>query len=289
MAADFHDRSRLSTPEYFNPGHPGSRRGGCAIAERKKWYYVGKHRVSAGSDCKRFRRTGRLIIALISMFTYLHPDSSVKQPVAFIGSLSLQFLVLAVLCRIPLPQMSGPSLRSNITRSSSITPIYFHRDAVAVPSAPEAAPSVSRPAPEAPREAKPETAQEVNPEAETTDDSSGKGEGQGLAPFSSWKMNSMAGGFAGMHHQIKNALPVFTPDPPILHGEVPEFARGKDVVVDVVIDDQGSIIQVGVLQGVGNGVENVIVETLRRWIFVPAKFNGMPVASRQQLRFHFPG
>ncbi len=97
----------------------------------------------------------------------------------------------------------------------------------------------------------------------------------------------MSGGF--MHHQIKAALPVFTPDPPILHGEVPEFARGKDVIMDVVINDQGSIVEVGVVQGVGNGVEKEIVETLRRWIFVPAKINGMAIASRQQLRFHFPG
>lgn len=96
-------------------------------------------------------------------------------------------------------------------------------------------------------------------------------------------------GFAGMHHMMKSAMPVFTPDPPILHSEVPDFARGKDVVLDVLIDEQGSIVQVGVLQGVGNGVENSIVETLRRWIYVPAKINGYPISSRQQLRFHFPG
>ncbi len=69
-------------------------------------------------------------------------------------------------------------------------------------------------------------------------------------------MNSMSSGFAGfMHHQIKEALPVFTPDPPILHSEVPELARGKDIVMEVVIDERGSIVQVQVLQGVGNGVE----------------------------------
>jgi len=57
----------------------------------------------------------------------------------------------------------------------------------------------------------------------------------------------------------------------------------------VVIDDQGSIVQVEVLQGVGYGVEESIVQTLRRWIFVPAKVNGVAIASRRQLRFHFPG
>ncbi len=99
----------------------------------------------------------------------------------------------------------------------------------------------------------------------------------------------MSSGFAGMHHQFKTALPVFTPEPPILHSAVAEFARGKDVVLDVVINDQGSIIQVQVLQGVGNGVERAIVETLSRWIYVPAKINGVAVVSHQQLHFHFPG
>jgi TonB family protein len=101
-------------------------------------------------------------------------------------------------------------------------------------------------------------------------------------------MNSMAKGFGGMHHQVKTALPVFTPDPPILHSQFPEVARGKDVVMEVVIDNEGLIAQVEVLQGIGNGVENSIVDTLRRWVFVPAKINGMAISSRRQLRFHFP-
>jgi TonB family protein len=102
-------------------------------------------------------------------------------------------------------------------------------------------------------------------------------------------MNSMPSGMTVFHHQIKTALPVFTPDPPILHGQFPEGARGKDVVIDVIIDEQGSIVRADILQAVGSGVENSIMETLRRWIFVPAKVNGVAIASRRQLRFHFPG
>jgi outer membrane biosynthesis protein TonB len=230
------------------------------------------------------------------MFTSLHPDSHAKQPVTFIASLILQYAVLAVLCRIPYQQMSGPSLRSNVTHSSSVTPIYFNKEVVTSPSDPASA--ASRPAPATPPEVKPTPAQQANTQAETSatadakDDASGDGDQQGLAPFPGWRMNamsSMSGGFAGMHHQIKEALPVFTPDPPILHTGTPEFARGKDVVLDVLIDSQGSIIEVGVLKGVGNGVESSIVETLRRWIYVPAKFNGVAIVSRQQLHFHFPG
>jgi TonB family protein len=117
----------------------------------------------------------------------------------------------------------------------------------------------------------------------------GEGDGQGLAPFASWSMNSNSRGVTMFHHQFKTALPVFTPDPPILRAKFPEPARGKDIVIEIVINDQGAIQQATVLQGIGYGVEESIMQTLRQWIFVPAKVNGMPIASQRQLRFHFPG
>ncbi len=128
----------------------------------------------------------------------------------------------------------------------------------------------------------------MDTQAASADSSSGTGEEQGVVPFPSWRMNAAPSIFMGMHHQFKAALPVFTPDPPILHSEFPELARGKDVVMEVVIDDQGAIVQAQVLQGVGHGVEESIVQTLRRWIFVPAKINGVAIVSHQQLHFHFP-
>jgi hypothetical protein len=223
------------------------------------------------------------------MFKSLRPDSSLKQLVTFIAVLWLQVTVLLILGGIPSQQMSGHSIRLDAMRSASVTPIYFHEDRSAIPSTPASAPSESHPPPELPSEADSTAEQAVNAQAETTDGTAGKGEEQGLAPFPSRRMNSTPSGFTVMHHQIKTALPVFTPDPPILHGEVPELARGKDLVLEVVIDDKGSIVQVEVLKAVGYGVEDSIMQTLRRWIFVPAKFNGFAIASRRQLRFHFPG
>jgi TonB family protein len=223
------------------------------------------------------------------MFTSLHPESRVKQPVAFIASLSLQLAVLAALCCIPSAQGYGPSLRSGVAHSSSVTPIYFQKETIAAAGAPESAQEALQPAAALPSEAKPGTVQEADAQAKGTDEGSAAGEGEGLAPFPSWRMNSQPSGFTFMHHQVKNALPVFTPDPPILHRGAPEAARGKDIVMEVVIGDQGSITQVEVLQGAGYEVDISIVETLRRWIFVPAKINGVAIGSRQQVRFHFPG
>jgi len=225
------------------------------------------------------------------MFSSLHRDSNSKQFLTFVVSLCLQAAVLLAVGGQRYSQMSGPSIRHEGAHAA-VTPIYFQHDAPASASDPEPAPAAAPPVREVASKTQAdqdaEQASNAGPEA-SADDASGDSNGQGLAPFASWSMNSKSSGFTMFHHQFKNALPVFTPDPPILHTNAPELARGKDVVLEILIDDQGSIVQAKVLQGIGYGVEMSIVQTLRQWIFVPAKVNGMPISSHQQVRFHFPG
>lgn len=249
------------------------------------------------------------------MFSPLYAASRPKQPVTFLASLGLQGALVALLCLMPKTQ--GPCLRMDHPhvdelRTELITPISFLQHITETRSVATPAPKGSQPksqlaiAPELPSAAKPmdalaepEETQASEPQAQPAeestvaeaDDASGDSgdSGGGLAPFARWQMNAGAGGYGFVHHQIKAALPVFTPDPPILRGEIPEPARGKDVVMNVIINEEGSIIAVKVLQGIGYGVENSIVETLRKWIYVPAKVNGKAIASQKELRFHFPG
>jgi hypothetical protein len=135
-----------------------------------------------------------------------------------------------------------------------------------------------------------ETAQAKATEESAANDTSGDKDGDTIAPFSAMSSSAVPMPGAGaFHHRMQNAMPIFTPDPPILHGEVPAPARGKDLVMEILINEDGVIAQAAVVQGIGYGVESTVVETLRRWIYVPAKINGMPIATKQQVRFHFPG
>jgi TonB family protein len=245
----------------------------------------------------------------LAMFTSTHPDSGSKQFQAFAVSLCLQLsLLVAVIACHRNPAMPCPSLRHNMAHSE-VTPLYLPPVALtdgATQMKGEAAAAAhpgpvlelkeQKPASKAPAPAEPalEAAapQPWTPEADeqtaSADDETAESPG-GLAPFASWSMNSNPNGSAMFHHRIKEATPVFTPDPPILHADIPEPARGKDMVVEVVINENGAIAQATVLQGIGFGVEDKVMETLRRWIFIPAKVNGMAIASRLQFRFHFPG
>lgn len=89
------------------------------------------------------------------------------------------------------------------------------------------------------------------------------------------------------NHDVRIAYAVFAPDPPIDRTRLPEWIRG-DVVVEVAISDKGDVLETRVLKSLGFGLDDVIVDTLRRWRYQPAKVDGVPVASKHDVYFHFP-
>lgn len=99
-------------------------------------------------------------------------------------------------------------------------------------------------------------------------------------------LGSLTSGWA-LDHDVHVAVPVDAPDPPIARTKLPEWMRG-DVVVEVTIDDRGNVVATNVLHTIGFGIDEVIVATVRNWHYLPARVDGMPVASREDVHFHFP-
>lgn len=99
-------------------------------------------------------------------------------------------------------------------------------------------------------------------------------------------LGSLSSGFAS-DHDVRIALPVVAPDPPIVRAKLPDWIRG-DVIVEVTIDETGIVTKTVVLKTVGFGLEDTVVETLYKWRFTPATIDGVAVASRQDVYFHFP-
>lgn len=88
-------------------------------------------------------------------------------------------------------------------------------------------------------------------------------------------------------HEVHVAYPVVYPDPPVDRGELPRDLVG-DVVIEVTIDSQGSVVETKIVQAIGHGIDEKIEATLRRWHYQPATLDGTPVASRHDVHFHFP-
>ena len=41
------------------------------------------------------------------------------------------------------------------------------------------------------------------------------------------------------------------------------------------------------LQGLDPAIDDAVIETVNQWVYVPAMKNGVPVASVQELHFHY--
>jgi protein TonB len=82
------------------------------------------------------------------------------------------------------------------------------------------------------------------------------------------------------------ALLVVHPSPRPDLSQLPSGTSG-DVIVDVVIDKDGKIVKYTMMHGLGHGVDQTVLATIQQWTFQPATRDGHPVASEQELLFHY--
>lgn len=87
--------------------------------------------------------------------------------------------------------------------------------------------------------------------------------------------------------EVKPALPVAFQDLKIPRSELPSGIQG-DVIVEITIDAQGSVVEERLLQGLGHGVDDRVIAVLRDWRFHPATRNGVAIPSKHDVHFHFP-
>jgi periplasmic protein TonB len=85
---------------------------------------------------------------------------------------------------------------------------------------------------------------------------------------------------------IKIALELAHPYPKPDLSKLPSGTRG-DVIVDIVIDKTGHIASFTLTHGLGHGIDETVLATIQQWNFQPATRNGQPVASEQELLFHY--
>ena len=86
--------------------------------------------------------------------------------------------------------------------------------------------------------------------------------------------------------EVRPALPVASPDPEVPASEL--HGLQGDVVVEVTIDEKGSIIQKTVIQSLAPAIDTKVLEALENWRFRPATRNGLAIPSKQDVFYHFP-
>ena len=85
-------------------------------------------------------------------------------------------------------------------------------------------------------------------------------------------------------YEIRPALPVYAFDPVLGPGDL---GYEGDEVVEITIDETGNVIHTTVLQSLGRAVDAKVLAVLQSWRFHPATRDGLAIASRQDVHYHF--
>jgi protein TonB len=86
--------------------------------------------------------------------------------------------------------------------------------------------------------------------------------------------------------EITIALQSYFPYPTPDLSQLPHGAKG-DVILNAVIDEHGNITELTLLKGLGPPVDQTVIDTVQQWHYTPAMRKGVPVASEQELHFHY--
>lgn len=98
--------------------------------------------------------------------------------------------------------------------------------------------------------------------------------------------DSIAGADSLGSGNINIALVSYFPTPKPDLSALPGGTKG-DVILDIVIDTSGKIADIKMASGLGHGVDEAVIATVQQWTFQPATKDGHPVASEQELHFHY--
>ena len=60
-----------------------------------------------------------------------------------------------------------------------------------------------------------------------------------------------------------------------------------DVILDITIDESGRVSDLKLIRGIEHSIDETVIATIRQWVFNPANRDGHPIASQQELHFHY--
>jgi TonB family protein len=82
------------------------------------------------------------------------------------------------------------------------------------------------------------------------------------------------------------AFPVFSPRPPVIDRSLLP-ATSQQVIVDVKLSATGDVLEATLVKGIGNALDQLVLDTVKTWHFHPATINGNAVPTEDELIFPF--
>jgi len=218
-------------------------------------------------------------LSYLTVFAQLHPAISKRRGICLTASLMLHVLCLGWLLHNPTPVFVAPAAVTKGNGGSSVARIYFGGSTGVKQEHSTSHLSLPKPA-------KQEKAHRLAPLPEkknvgnVTTAAARPEEQPGGSPYGSLSYGAIFG------LEVRPALPVAAIDPVV----EPDLLNGiiGDEVIEVTIDRDGNITEMKVLQSIGPLVDQRVLAALEKWHFAPATRNGVPIASKQDVHYHFP-
>ena len=112
------------------------------------------------------------------------------------------------------------------------------------------------------------------------------GGGAPPTPHEGEERGNAANGNGGDDEDTRPAFPVFAPKPAVTDGALLPAAE-KKIVVDVKVDEEGAVVSETLVKGLGNRLDQIVLDTVKTWRFQPATVNGKPVEPEAEIVFPF--
>lgn len=88
------------------------------------------------------------------------------------------------------------------------------------------------------------------------------------------------------NQNISPTFPIFSSRPPLTDRSLLPPTERK-IVVDVDVDAQGAVVNERLVRGIGNQLDQMILDIVKTWRFQPATVDGKPVPAEAELIFPF--
>ena len=92
--------------------------------------------------------------------------------------------------------------------------------------------------------------------------------------------------FTGNGEDARPAFPVYSPRPAVTDRALLPSSEQK-IVVAVNVDALGQVVSEKLVRGMGNQLDQMVLEIVKTWRFHPATVDGKPVASEAEVIFPF--
>ena len=216
------------------------------------------------------------------MFT----DVSVPLPKrrSLYASVCFHFIALASLLHSPNPTFVSPSSIQQGENGRSITEIYWTQDSSSAEQrtlekqhltwTPPVKTKPPHPQPEATADKGPEDTAITASKVDSATPTAG-------SPYGSLSYGSITG------LEVRPAVRIFGSEPRLDTDDLAGVTEGNEII-ELTIDAQGNILEKSVIQSLGPVVDARVLGALADWRFRPATRDGVAIASKQDVYYHFP-